>query len=82
MAIASGACDRAAEKHRLRLSSRPHVNSATSLQHSHQTIPPLEEQHGRFRDSDLLSELFKATVRRCIEEALVGRRLRRRRESD
>jgi len=29
-------------------------------------------RHGRFRDSDLFRELFEATVRRCIEEGLVG----------
>jgi transposase len=29
-------------------------------------------RHGRFRDSDLLRELFEMTVRRCIEEGLVG----------
>ncbi len=29
-------------------------------------------RHGRFRDSDLLRELFETTVRRCIEEGLVG----------
>lgn len=28
--------------------------------------------HGRFRDSDLLRELFETTVRRCIAEGLVG----------
>jgi transposase len=31
-----------------------------------------KNRHGRFRDSDLLRELFEATVRRCIEEGLVG----------
>jgi IS5 family transposase len=29
-------------------------------------------RHGRFRDSDLLRELFETTVRCCIEEGLVG----------
>jgi transposase len=29
-------------------------------------------RHGRFRDSDLLRELFEATVKRCIVERLVG----------
>ena len=29
-------------------------------------------RHGRFRDSDLLRELFEATVRRCMAEGLVG----------
>ena len=29
-------------------------------------------RHGRFRDSDLLRELFEATVKRCIAERLVG----------
>jgi transposase len=29
-------------------------------------------RHGRFRDSDLLRQLFEATVRRCITEGLVG----------
>ena len=29
-------------------------------------------RHGRFRDSDLLRQLFEATVRRCIAERLVG----------
>lgn len=32
----------------------------------------LKNRHGRFRDSDLLRELFETTVRRCIEEGLVG----------
>ncbi|HVJ20130.1 MAG TPA: transposase, partial [Polyangiaceae bacterium] len=31
-----------------------------------------KNRHGRFRDSDLLRELFETTVRRCIEERLVG----------
>jgi transposase len=31
-----------------------------------------KNRHGRFRDSDLFRELFEATVRRCIEEGLVG----------
>ena len=31
-----------------------------------------KNRHGRFRDSDLLRELFDSTVRRCIEEGLVG----------
>src|SRR4051812_18130386 len=31
-----------------------------------------KSRHGRFRDSDLLRELFEMTVRRCIEEGLVG----------
>ncbi len=31
-----------------------------------------KNRHGRFRDSDLLRELFEATVRRCIAEGLVG----------
>ena len=31
-----------------------------------------KNRHGRFRDSDLLRELFETTVRRCIEEELVG----------
>ncbi|CAM3226973.1 Transposase [Asticcacaulis taihuensis] len=30
-----------------------------------------KKRHGRFRDSDLLRELFELTVRRCIEEGLV-----------
>jgi transposase len=30
-----------------------------------------KNRHGRFRDSDLLRELFEATVQRCIEEGLV-----------
>ena len=29
-------------------------------------------RHGRFRDSDLLRELFETTVRRCMAEGLVG----------
>ena len=36
----------------------------------HSTSP--KNRHGRFRDSDLLRELFETTVRRCIEEGLVG----------
>jgi transposase len=31
-----------------------------------------KNRHGRFRDSDLLRELFETTVRRCIQEGLVG----------
>ena len=31
-----------------------------------------KNRHGRFRDSDLLRELFETMVRRCIEEGLVG----------
>lgn len=31
-----------------------------------------KNRHGRFRDSDLLRELFKLTVQRCIDEGLVG----------
>ncbi len=31
-----------------------------------------KNRHGRFRESDLLRELFETTVRRCIEEGLVG----------
>lgn len=31
-----------------------------------------ENRHGRFCDSDLLRELFGTTVRRCMEEGLVG----------
>jgi transposase len=31
-----------------------------------------KNRHGRFRDSDLLRELFEATVARCIAEGLVG----------
>lgn len=31
-----------------------------------------KNRHGRFRDSNLLRELFEATVRRCMAEGLVG----------
>jgi len=31
-----------------------------------------KNRHGRFRHSDLLRQLFETTVRRCIEEGLVG----------
>src|SRR5437763_12518232 len=31
-----------------------------------------KNRHGRFRDSDLLRELFEMTVRRCMAEGLVG----------
>jgi transposase len=31
-----------------------------------------KNRHGRFRDSDLLRELFETTVRRCMDEGLVG----------
>jgi transposase len=31
-----------------------------------------KNRHGRFRDSDLLREVFETTVRRCIAEGLVG----------
>ena len=31
-----------------------------------------KNRHGRFRDSDLLRRLFEVTVKRCIDEGLVG----------
>src|SRR5207245_709813 len=31
-----------------------------------------KNRHGRFRDSNLLRELFEATVARCMTEGLVG----------
>src|SRR6186713_1001365 len=31
-----------------------------------------KNRHGRFRDSDVLRELFEVTVQRCLEEGLVG----------
>jgi transposase len=31
-----------------------------------------KNRHGRFRDSDLLRELFELSVQRCIDEGLVG----------
>ena len=31
-----------------------------------------KNRHGRFRDSDLLRKLFETTVRRCVDEGLVG----------
>src|SRR5947209_13283537 len=31
-----------------------------------------KNRHGRFRDSDLLRQLFEATVARCMTEGLVG----------
>src|SRR5215207_3690682 len=31
-----------------------------------------KNRHGRFRDSDFLRKLFETTVRRCIDEGLVG----------
>lgn len=31
-----------------------------------------KNRHGRFRDSDLLREVFETTVRRCIAEGLAG----------
>jgi transposase len=31
-----------------------------------------KNRHGRFRDSNLLRELFEATVARCMSEGLVG----------
>src|SRR4029077_13784322 len=31
-----------------------------------------KNRHGRFRDSDLLRELFETTVARCMAEGLVG----------
>src|SRR5205085_10467273 len=31
-----------------------------------------KNRHGRFRDCDLLRELFETTVRRCMAEGLVG----------
>src|SRR3954449_1106699 len=36
----------------------------------HSTVS--KNRHGRFRDSDVLRELFETTVRRCIDEWLVG----------
>lgn len=33
-----------------------------------------KNRHGRFRDSDLLRQLFEATVKRCMTEGLVGGR--------
>jgi hypothetical protein len=36
----------------------------------HSTFP--KNRHGRFRDSDLLRELFETTVTRCMREGLVG----------
>jgi len=31
-----------------------------------------KNRHGRFRESDLFRQLFEATVRRCIDEGMVG----------
>ena len=31
-----------------------------------------KNRHGRFRDSDLFRRLFEVTVKRCIDEGLVG----------
>jgi transposase len=31
-----------------------------------------KNRHGRFRDADLLRELFETVVRRCMIEGLVG----------
>jgi transposase len=31
-----------------------------------------KNRHGRIRDSDLLRQVFEMTVRRCIDEKLVG----------
>jgi transposase len=31
-----------------------------------------KNRHGRFRDSDLLREVFETTVRRCMAEGLIG----------
>ena len=31
-----------------------------------------KNRHGRFRDSDLLRQLFETTVQRCMTEGLVG----------
>src|SRR5918995_1642475 len=31
-----------------------------------------KNRHGRFRDSDLLHRLFETTVKRCLDEGLVG----------
>src|SRR5918997_114628 len=31
-----------------------------------------KNRHGRFRDSDLLRRLFETTVKRCLDEGLVG----------
>ena len=36
----------------------------------HSTVS--KNRHGRFRDSDLLRQLFEATVRRCMTEGVVG----------
>ena len=32
----------------------------------------LKNRHGRVRDTDVLRELFETTVRRCLDEGLVG----------
>jgi hypothetical protein len=40
--------------------------------HADRISLPFEEPHGRFRDSDLLRELFETTVARCLAEGLVG----------
>src|SRR5215831_5348730 len=37
---------------------------------NHSTFP--KTRHGRFRDADLLRELFETVVRRCMAEGLVG----------
>lgn len=64
-----------------RLCEEVHLNLAyrwfcrLGLEGAVRTTPPSpfsKNRHGRFRDSDLLRELFETTVRRCIEEGLVG----------
>ena len=36
----------------------------------HSTFP--KNRHGRFRESDLLRDLFETTAQRCMAEGLVG----------
>jgi transposase len=50
-----------------RLCEEVHLNLAVP---DHSTFS--KNRHGRFRDSNLLRELFEATVARCMTEGLVG----------
>ncbi|MGG5890653.1 transposase [Falsiroseomonas sp. HC035] len=51
-----------------RLCEEVHLNLCRVPNHS--TFS--KNRHGRFRDSDLLRQLFEATVRRCMAEGIVG----------
>ncbi|MFC7556910.1 transposase [Pseudoroseomonas wenyumeiae] len=61
-----------------RLCEEVHLNLAyrwfcgLGLEGGYRTTPPPKNRHGRFRDSDLMRQLFEATARRYMAEGLVG----------